>query len=313
MKTEQKGRVDRSRSWLLTVPAAGDKGVSREELIKALEPYDCYAGQLEEGGKTAYKHWQILLRHGHQIRFSTLKNRLPSAHIEACRDVNASYRYVTKTRTRVAGEPPLIKGEWTDITPGKRTDLENLRHEILTSEKNLDEILLDHPSAWRFEKACRALIEARDRKNQQKMRDSLRVSVFYGATGTGKTRAALAACDDLADVCRLTHYRTGAFDGYVGQKTLVMDEFRGQLPISELLNLLDIYPLNLPARYYDRPARFERVIICSNIAPWAWYPDIDQETKAALARRLSEVKRFKADFTSAVIPSDTVKTKMLTC
>ncbi len=44
------------------------------------------------------------------------------------------------------------------------------------------------------------------------------------------------------------------FDQYQGQDILVFDEFASQVPLSDMLNYLDRYPLMIPARYADRAA-----------------------------------------------------------
>lgn len=46
---------------------------------------------------------------------------------------------------------------------------------------------------------------------------------------------------------------------------LVFEEFHSEIPISAMLNYLDIYPLMLPARYHDRIACYTEVYITSNI------------------------------------------------
>ena len=54
----------------------------REEIEEALEQYS-YIGQLEEGEGGSYRHWQLLIDgNTSPIRFSTLKNKLPTAHLE---------------------------------------------------------------------------------------------------------------------------------------------------------------------------------------------------------------------------------------
>ena len=55
------------------------------------------------------------------------------------------------------------------------------------------------------------------------------------------------------------------FDSYSGQDVLVFEEFNSQIPIEEMLNYLDIYPLMLPARYSDKVACYTKVIITSNL------------------------------------------------
>lgn len=297
----QKGKLKekRVREWFLTVPASGDKSVSREDLEKAFSPYESYAGQKEKS-ESGFVHWQILLRHSQPIRFSTLKRKIPAAHLEPVKDLKASYQYCLKEKTRVPGETPLIKGEWSELIkpkqPGKRSDIDELRETIMSTEISLDQLLLEHENAWKFERMARSLIAARDRKRFSQNRTNLQVKVFFGETGSGKTRSALELFP-AEEICRITSYGSGAFDSYAGQKVLFLDEFRGQIPIGTLLNILDIYPMSLPARYENKPAGYTSVLICSNLHPMEWYPNIDTVTKEALARRISEAYFFKKDFT----------------
>ena len=46
---------------------------------------------------------------------------------------------------------------------------------------------------------------------------------------------------------------------------LVFEEFSSQIPIEDMLNYLDIYPLALPARYNDKTACYTMVYITSNL------------------------------------------------
>ena len=223
----------RHRRWMLTVPAEGEKGFTRDELQQALAPYESFLGQLEQGeGGTEYRHWQLVLVHGEPIRFSTLKKKLPTAHLEPVRDLRASLAYVQKEDSRVEGEKPLVKG---DIRPGPgqghRSDLDALRTRILQGQETADDLILSDSGAWRHSRLVSDLVSARDRHRQEgKLRD-VQVRVIYGDTGTGKTSAVLDGLHRLGTVCRVTHWGVGAFDGYDGQDSLVLDEFAGQPPI----------------------------------------------------------------------------------
>ena len=101
-----------------------------------------------------------------------------------------------------------------------------------------------------------------------KQRRKLTVTYLYGTSGAGKTRS-IFDTHDGNDICRITSYRKDKgiyFDSYGVQKVLVFEEFHSQVPIEEMLNYLDIYPLNLPARYSDRVACYTEVYITSNIS-----------------------------------------------
>lgn len=293
----------RHRRWILTVPAEGEKGVSRDELQQALAPYESFLGQLEQGeGGSSYRHWQLVLVHSEPIRFSTLKKKLPTAHVEPVRDLRASLAYVQKDDTRVEGEKPLVKG---DIRPGPgqghRSDLDALRTRILQGQETADDLILSDASAWRHSRLVGDLVGARDRRRQEgKLRD-VQVRVVFGDTGTGKTSAVLDGLHHLGSVCRVTHWGSGAFDGYDGQASLVLDEFAGQPPIEELLTWLDVYPVALPARYRPRQATFVRVVLCANSAPWTWYPWAPKAQRAALARRLHLVEEWSGSWDNVTV------------
>lgn len=293
----------RHRRWILTVPAEGEKGVSRDELQQALAPYESFLGQLEQGeGGSSYRHWQLVLVHSEPIRFSTLKKKLPTAHVEPVRDLRASLAYVQKEDTRVEGEKPLVKGS---ISPGPgqghRSDLDALRTRILQGQETADDLILSDASAWRHSRLVGDLVGARDRHRQEGKLRNVQVRVVFGDTGTGKTSAVLTGLQALGSVCRVTHWGTGTFDGYDGQDSLVLDEFAGQPPLEELLTWLDRYPVALPARYRARQAAFVRVVLCANAPPWTWYEFAPKAQRAALARRLHLVEEWSGSWDNVTV------------
>ena len=88
------------------------------------------------------------------------------------------------------------------------------------------------------------------------------------------------------------------FDAYHCQDVLVLEEFHSQIPISAMLNYLDIYPLTLPARYTDRIACYTKVYITSNIPLEEQYRDIQRyqmETWRAFLRRVQNVIEYLPD------------------
>lgn len=292
----------RGRRWMLTVPAEGEKGLARDELEAALEPYASYLGQMEKG-ESGYLHWQVLVVHDEPIRFSTLHRKMPTAHLEQARDLAKCIAYVQKAATRVEDEPPLMRGV-IDRGPGQghRTDLDSLRARILDGQETVDDLLMGDVTAWRHGRMTADLVAARDRARLGAGTRNVQVRVIFGDTGTGKTRAALDGLRRLGTVCRVTHWGPGAFDAYDGQDSIIFDEFTGQPPLSELLTWLDVYPVDLPARYRARPAAFERVVICTNVAgPWNWYPHAPKVQRAALARRLDVVEEWSGTWDNVTV------------
>ena len=119
-----------------------------------------------------------------------------------------------------------------------------------------------------------------------------------GESGTGKTWGILEK-HPAKDVCRITNYggRNGIrFDAYETQPVLVFEEFHSQIPIGDMLNYLDKYPLMLPARYNDKVACYTTVYITSNTPLDRQYLDIQQnepETWNAFLRRIHSVTEYR--------------------
>lgn len=128
----------------------------------------------------------------------------------------------------------------------------------------------------------------------------LTVTYIFGASGTGKT-SGIYKRHKATNICRITNYRAGkgiSFDGYFGQDVLVFEEFNSQIPIEDMLNFLDIYPLYLPARYNDKIACYTTVYITSNIPLNEQYKDVQihrPETWKAFLRRIHKVIEYRTD------------------
>ena len=132
------------------------------------------------------------------------------------------------------------------------------------------------------------------RENQYKntFRD-LEVTYISGPTGLGKTRSVMEKYG-YEEVFRVTDYEH-PFDSYKGQNVLVFEEFRSSLKISDMLNYLDGYPLELPCRYSNKIACFTKVYIISNIDLSEQYLSVQEEhyeTWRAFLRRIHKIKIF---------------------
>jgi len=110
------------------------------------------------------------------------------------------------------------------------------------------------------------------------------VTVFWGSTGTGKSRRAwLEAGDGAYAKCP----RSKFWDGYQDQENVVIDEFRGGIDVAHLLRWFDRYPVRVEIKGSSRPFNASRIWITSNLDPIMWYPEIDEMTREALMRRLN--------------------------
>lgn len=112
------------------------------------------------------------------------------------------------------------------------------------------------------------------------------VYIYWGESGTGKTRKAIAENPDCYILTKPNGNNTVWFDGYEGQSCVVLDEFYGWIQYDLLLRVLDRYPLKVQTKGGFVEFRATKFVITSN-KPWMeWYPNIDD--KQALERRVRE-------------------------
>ena len=298
-----------ARKWALVInnplEAGLDHAAIREILRRFAPSYFCMA---DEVATTGTYHTHIFLLAPSPIRFSTIKNRFPTAHIEkAYGSAKANRAYILKeghwadtdkAETSVSG----TFEEWGDLPAEKEEEAPEMFKLIqdLRAGKSVMEIIEDNPKlAFRIreiETLRQAILEEKYSAENR----ALEVTYLYGASGTGKTRGIFEK-HDRKSVCRITDYgsRNGVrFDAYHCQDVLVLEEFHSQIPISAMLNYLDIYPLTLPARYTDRTACYTKVYITSNIPLEEQYRDIQRyqmETWRAFLRRVQNVIEYLPD------------------
>lgn len=303
-RTNEESIPHQSRSWILTISA---DLYSRTEIEEALSPYT-YIGQLERG-EAGFVHWQVLIENEWPIRRTTLLARLPRVHIEPRRgSVEQAVAYVTKLASRVEDEPPLAQGDiQVKSEQGRRTDVERVRSAVLEEGLSFDEVLLWMPEAARMSRYVQELVAARDRSASRSEERDVKVTYLYGEPGLGKTRWAYDNCENLYRVTSYDH----PFDGYSRESTLVLDEFAGQIDIRTMNTILDRYPMELPARYYNRPAMFNEVVIISNVAPWGLYGYEPARFRQAFARRLGTVLEMQTGGHVLAIDPDTVAARFM--
>lgn len=263
-----------SRFFILTIPL--DKWSPPDALPDGL----VYLKGQPERGEGGFDHWQLVVATQRKSRCSALKAFFPrEAHVEVTRSAAAN-DYVWKDDTCLdpgrrfeLGRLPMARNnakDWDAIwESAKRGRFEDIPADVrVRSYNTLKHIAKDNMAPLGMERE---------------------VWVFWGDTGTGKSRRAW----DEAGLDAFPKEPTTKFwDGYRGQENVVIDEFRGVIEISHLLRWLDRYPVSVEAKHGAVEFRARRLWITSNLSPADWYPNADEETKAALRRRFKGVVHF---------------------
>lgn len=295
-----------SRKWLLTINNPQNSNLGHPEIIRiaSLSNPD-YMCLVDERATTGTLHTHLFIYSHSPIRFSTLKNRFPTAHIDKANgSVMENRDYLRKEGKWEGSDKEKTNlldtfeefGEIPKPCNESNPDMSELIEEIENGFSTY-EIIKKHPKFGFKGKDIDYIRQTVLDNKYKEIKRNVITTYICGKSGTGKTRS-IYAKHNASDICRITSYRKGnpaLFDGYNGQPILVFEEFAGQVPIEEMLNYLDMYPLLLPARYNDKVACYKTVYITSNIPLDMQYPDVQTvkpETWNAFLRRINYVEEY---------------------
>lgn len=221
-----------------------------------------------------YIHWQILAVFKKPANLARVKQIFGTkSHAEATKSAKAS-DYVWKDETSVRGT--RFELGTMALKRNSAVDWESIRDLARTGE--LDEI-----DAGVYVRNYRTLKQIHvDHLKPAPIERS--VQVYWGDTGTGKSRR---AWDEASYDAYPKDPRSKFWDGYKSHENVVIDEFRGDIDVGHLLRWFDRYPVIVEIKGSSMVLNARRFWITSNLSPEDWYRGkMDPETMKALLRRL---------------------------
>lgn len=194
------------------------------------------------------------------------------------------------------GKSKPFNPDWKEFgkrpSQGERTDLNEIKEAILNDEKTVNDIILEKPIL--YHQYGRTLDKIEDLRLRQKFRTEMTECIwYYGPTGVGKSHKA------FENYSPNTHYvwpkdghGTGWWDKYIQQDIVIFNDFRGEIPYNDLLQLIDKWPYDVRRRGREpMPFTSKRIIITSSLPPEKIYHYRDDEDKIEqLLRRVKIVK-----------------------
>ena len=262
---------NRSRKWQLTFNNPADHNWTHEELNANLDTFSGikYYCMCDEMG-TSY-HTHLYIEFINPRTFETIQNAFRGAHIEkAIGSAQQNRDYIRKEGKHAdtdKAETNLIDtfeefGTVPEEHQGKRRDLYEA-YDMLKNGCTVHEIIDEFPHLMVMKKTLDEFHESLLFEKYRDITRDITVIYQYGDTGTGKSRGVYEK-NGFRNVFVVSNYKN-PFDGYAGQPVIMFEEFRGQLPLADMLQYLDRYPCRLPARYSDKVACYTTVYINSNI------------------------------------------------
>lgn len=237
---------------------------------------------LETCPETGRKHHQgFVYFENDRGSIKGVANQLGKCNVRMCKgNIDQNEDYCSK-------EGSLI--EW-GVKPqqGKRTDLIAIRDQILRGQ-SVEDLCWEAPLV--FHQYGRTLAKLEDIVLRKKYRTEMTQGLWiWGPTGCGKSHKA------FENYTPETHYvypnDSGWWDGYTGQKFVIINEFRGDIKYAELLDLVDKYPKTVKRRNRE-PAPFlaEMLIITSSLEPSDVYCNLSKsDSLQQLYRRFKIVE-----------------------
>ncbi len=247
-----------------------ERSYIQENLAKSCPIYFCMADEIASTGTL---HTHVFVNFHSPIRFSTLKKRFPTAHIEKAKGTPQQNRDYIRKEGKWANTDKAetsVEGsffEAGDISVNKSTDrMEKLIADVKSGETTA--CIIEATPSFAFKSnEINVLRETFLAEKYQKVNREVELVYLFGEPNSGKTKYVYEN-HAPENICRIVHYggKNGVkFDSYHGQDVLVFENFDSQIPIEELLLYLDVYPCTLPARYSDRTACYTKVYIISTL------------------------------------------------
>lgn len=261
---------ERSSKYLLTINNPQEHGISHESIkldLEKLKPiYYCLSDEIGEKEHTPHMHVYIVFEHAR--RFTRIKKTFPTANIKNCRGTHQQcINYVFKEGEWENSEKGTTNlrdtheeyGKRPESHQGQRNDLAAI-YEMIKAGCTDEEIFDNYPQY--FNKIT-DIDRVRTYLKTINKRKFSYVEVVYicGPTGTGKTSYVMDRFED--DVYRENDYKH-MFDKYLGEKVVMLDEFKAEAKIGDMLNYLDGHRFFMSTRFNNKIPEFDKCYIVSN-------------------------------------------------
>lgn len=265
--------MSRFRGWCFTINNYNDEDLAK---VDAISCEYCVAGL--EVGESGTPHVQGYVYFGTLKSLKQMKKIHAKAHWEGARgDAEENRAYCIKEgRFKERGTIPHA---------GKRTDIDAIK-DAVKKGATMSEVV-ENVTSYQALKTAETLMK------YQKCNSIREVEVkwYWGPSGSGKTWAAIHECGD-GDYW-ISSRGLKWWDGYSGQKYVIIDDFRRDFcTFHELLRLLDIYPFRVETKGSSQWLRATTIVVTAPYDPVKSWEGQTEECLDQLRRRIKIVRQF---------------------
>lgn len=299
------GRAIRTLNWVFTL---WDR-VERPEDGIGPPPFSYLCARGETGLRTRNAHWQGYMELPPPAEGSTLPSAMQVRAMMGAFGWDLTHLYlrprwgtqqeaINYTMKTDTADPERSRG-WHEVGTRRAQDAVGSRRSAQEAilDGATERYMIENHTAEYLRSASgirQAIITLR---TAPEWRD-VKVFVFWGKTGTGKTRLARKLCREFQggrEGYRKTLGTRGPlqWDSYEDEEAIIIDEFKDETyPITALLEDLDGHPLKRAKLYGQIIAMWRLVFITTNQNPADWYRNAAHEHRQALYRRAPRDRWF---------------------
>lgn len=278
--------MSQAKHWMFTL---NNPSVESDHVIRAL-PYK-YLIYSYEMGTSGTVHIQGYVSFSSAKKLAFMTKHLPGAHFEIRRGSHEQAKaYCSKTDDVSFLDGPYEFGDDSEIPSksGARIDLLTLKKD-LDANKSLKEIADNHFGTYlRYERGIKSYLALSLKHRDYTVgQDKPIIKIYWGPSGTGKTRRALQEYPNCYQLTKPSTKNTEVWwQRYAGEEVVLFDEFYGWIDYALLIRILDFSKVEVPIKGDSMPLRAKTFIFTSNQNPDKWYKGI--KDRQALDRRLRE-------------------------
>lgn len=266
-----------------------------QNFIKERCKYGCYGKELAP--TTGTPHLQGYFNLNTKARPSAIHNQLKYKGVLLAlkwkdKGDEVNLNYCSKDRLDFEHGSLTISGQ------GKRTELIAVAERVKSNTK-INDIAKEFPVEYiKFHRGIKELKRCYDEDSVPEFRN-VYTKVIWGHGGTGKTYTSIEEAKSHGDyyIVLNPNGTNQWWDGYNGEKSIIIDDFYGWIKPHDLYRILDKYKYQVPIKGGYVYARWEYVYITSNLPPSQWYKSeiYDKLDKHAYNRRLHEIWNYRYD------------------
>lgn len=263
--------MKRHRSWTITVNNYSQQDEQQLQMQQQRAHFIVYGREQGEQG-TPHLQGYIQMKQSQTLDYMK-KHVHATAHFEVARGTpRQNYDYCTKDGDFwTYGEVPK---------QGKRTDIDKVK-DIISHGGNMKDVV-QVSTSYQAAKFAELFLKYTETQRFE----TITVYWFHGPTGSGKTKEAAAMCPEA-----YWHSNGKWFDGYDGEKEVIMDDWRQEgWNIKELLRMWQPYPYRVETKGSTRQLQATTFIITCPMSPdeLCWPGEDIQQLK----RRINYIRKF---------------------